>query len=455
MPLFAIRYSLFASLILLLVCCTNAKAIPLFARKYNVSCFTCHTSPPMLNDFGRRFQANGFQLPSAPADITPQQDNAAFPLTLVALPVAAHEREVDNIYPTPAKVKTTIKELELELFSTASLGAHFSYFTEVEIGLEGNETAIGLGAFYLLYTDVLGNGSGNLNFRIGKMNLRLPFASTSFLSNTSPLFFKDQVFSKSDGGGGGGSESAGEEEEESGGGNIVSAEGAAFARNDLKFADAQFAISAFGMLPQLWDGLRWELAFSTGAANEIKLRDATAVFASLNQSLPIPNTSAQIGAFFYGGKQSIVTNGYLSYPRDNNLNRIGADLEFYDPWINRLHFYAQYILGKDDNADFWDLDRRVTGSSFGVDAILLPQKFYAFARYDKLTTKLANGTKPHGGGADASQIDAGLRYHLLPNVIVTGGVTIADSKRPRQIGIVYIDEDKTTTSFTIGILLGY
>ncbi|MDH5499447.1 MAG: hypothetical protein OEY12_18650, partial [Nitrospira sp.] len=40
-----------------------AQAIPAFARKYNVNCTTCHTAPPILNQFGRRFLENGYQLP--------------------------------------------------------------------------------------------------------------------------------------------------------------------------------------------------------------------------------------------------------------------------------------------------------------------------------------------------------------------------------------------------------
>lgn len=40
-----------------------AHAIPAFARKYNVNCTTCHTAPPVLNEYGQRFLENGYQLP--------------------------------------------------------------------------------------------------------------------------------------------------------------------------------------------------------------------------------------------------------------------------------------------------------------------------------------------------------------------------------------------------------
>lgn len=41
----------------------RAYAIPAFARKYNVNCTTCHTAPPILNQYGQRFLENGYQLP--------------------------------------------------------------------------------------------------------------------------------------------------------------------------------------------------------------------------------------------------------------------------------------------------------------------------------------------------------------------------------------------------------
>lgn len=41
---------------------TEAAAIPAFARKYNLSCTTCHAPMPRLKDYGNDFAANGFRL---------------------------------------------------------------------------------------------------------------------------------------------------------------------------------------------------------------------------------------------------------------------------------------------------------------------------------------------------------------------------------------------------------
>jgi len=41
----------------------TSEAIPAFARKYDMSCTSCHTKPPRLNAFGEAFHMAGFQIP--------------------------------------------------------------------------------------------------------------------------------------------------------------------------------------------------------------------------------------------------------------------------------------------------------------------------------------------------------------------------------------------------------
>ena len=43
----------------------SADAIPVFARKYQTACQTCHWATfPALNSFGRAFKDNGYTFPS-------------------------------------------------------------------------------------------------------------------------------------------------------------------------------------------------------------------------------------------------------------------------------------------------------------------------------------------------------------------------------------------------------
>ncbi len=51
------------SLLAVLTAVPHASAIPYYARKYGTNCTRCHVLPPMLNEFGQRFIANGYRLP--------------------------------------------------------------------------------------------------------------------------------------------------------------------------------------------------------------------------------------------------------------------------------------------------------------------------------------------------------------------------------------------------------
>src|SRR5262245_65123886 len=50
-------------LVVLFVVDCECEAMPIFARRYNVPCSTCHTSPPRLNETGYRFRAAGYRMP--------------------------------------------------------------------------------------------------------------------------------------------------------------------------------------------------------------------------------------------------------------------------------------------------------------------------------------------------------------------------------------------------------
>lgn len=82
----------FYKYILVMIVCAGyfdfTDAIPAFARKYNLSCKTCHSPFPKLKDYGNEFAGNGFALPDrdAPRYFQETGDNE---LTLIRdLPIA-------------------------------------------------------------------------------------------------------------------------------------------------------------------------------------------------------------------------------------------------------------------------------------------------------------------------------------------------------------------------------
>ena len=58
-----VAFTLWATLaVTMLIAPPPAGAIPAFARKYGLRCTACHEAWPKLNDFGRAFRDNGYQI---------------------------------------------------------------------------------------------------------------------------------------------------------------------------------------------------------------------------------------------------------------------------------------------------------------------------------------------------------------------------------------------------------
>lgn len=406
------RKTLLTLLLVLVAAATvpTANAIPLFARKYNTTCFTCHTTEPLLNEFGRRFQANGFQLPGTSEKFA-QADQSIFAFGILATPMVSHTQTHDNLLDTTTDIANTFSGIEVGLFSSASLGAHFSYFAAVPVVVADGETTIEVEAAHLIYSDVLNDGTGSLNFRLGKFRIFSGFLKNVLLTGADPLVDGyDPLAGKT--------------------------------ANDLIAAgDPTFGVSAYGTLYAISEGLRWEVGATGGTKSDIDLNTARAYFASLDQTLYLNNAPVRFGGFLYRGIQDITDTSMAPMPWQNQVTRMGVDAEIFDPWTKRLDFFGEYSVGKDDKVDTSGNVLNMTGGFAGVNIILFPEKFYIYGRYDWMNQKETSDNQ--------HQIDLGFHYHLLPNVEFTGVYTVTmETQPPASI-------DKTTTSFGAGILFGF
>ena len=64
----------------------TADAMPVFARKYSMSCVACHSAFPRLNQFGEHFAANNMRLPNWRDDTVQTGDDR------LALPASSPRR---------------------------------------------------------------------------------------------------------------------------------------------------------------------------------------------------------------------------------------------------------------------------------------------------------------------------------------------------------------------------
>jgi len=94
----------------------NSYGVPYFARKYNVTCQTCHVLPPKLNQVGENFRANDYKLPG----VEPAHRTWPFALWLTQRGESQSSRDFKKTLPN-----------KVEVISGAPIGhTPLSYFLE-------------------------------------------------------------------------------------------------------------------------------------------------------------------------------------------------------------------------------------------------------------------------------------------------------------------------------------
>jgi len=128
-------------------------ALPAFARKYGVKCYTCHTIPPALNKNGYMFKRLGYRMPPDEMDgtkpapkITELDKNIKFSLTnsfAVLFQVSGTEdKTITETGATPPTATTTDSSFNLDEAAFFVAGAvpetGFSYFGHYEMYQDGS-----------------------------------------------------------------------------------------------------------------------------------------------------------------------------------------------------------------------------------------------------------------------------------------------------------------------------
>lgn len=361
-------FKIFASLILLLLLSDLSSSIPLFARKYNRSCYTCHTSPPMLNEFGRRFQSNGYQLPGT-VESTPIWMSNQLPFAAMLHSMFEWMREDEN--GVHKRSTFTFARTGADIFTAGTLGKHLSYFAAIVVDpAEGGGYEAALEVAHVIYNNIL--PMSNMNFKFGSFRLDLPYPVNLDISETGYLVYEYV--------------------------SEVSAGGTTEA--EFSLAEPQLGASIYGFIPQVLDGLRYEVALVNGTNVNEDIDNTPDLYIRLNQSVWVNNAPFRAGILYYLGKMK-------GNQQENKFNRFGFDAEFYDPWTKKVNVYFQYLTATDKVTG--EEEKKMNGFFIGGNVFILPEKLVGFTRYDfmKVSDQKTN------------QISIGLKYHFMPNVFVT------------------------------------
>ncbi len=161
------------------VFCSSARAIPAFARRYRISCTTCHAPFPALKDYGDEFAGDGFVIPEEEKErdyVSAGDDklwlNRDFPLA-VRFDAYALTSDRDDAKP----------DLEIpwgvKLMSGGALYKNISYYFYMYMSERGE--VAGLEDAYIHFNDIFGTsldimaGQFQTSDPLMKRELRLTF----------------------------------------------------------------------------------------------------------------------------------------------------------------------------------------------------------------------------------------------------------------------------------------
>jgi hypothetical protein len=146
--------------VFLVASCDEARAIPVFAHRYGLSCQACHTAVPHLTPFGQAFLRAGYRLPPA----VPVKET--FPVSM----------KVNVQYSSALEPRQLPKVIvdELEFLSFASVTKHLSYRIE-QYAVDGGFPGLTRDA-WLSYTNRpdFGATTAALRATAGQFTLPLP-----------------------------------------------------------------------------------------------------------------------------------------------------------------------------------------------------------------------------------------------------------------------------------------
>jgi hypothetical protein len=174
---------------MVLVAPAPARAVPVFARKYQTSCQTCHTIFPKLNPFGEAFRLNGYRMPAETEDQVKEKPvsmgadaykhmfpDMVYPSSLPGDAPFAINVKLASVWASThdengtQKIKADFQfPQEANLFTAGTLGDNFGFFGEVTFA-ENSDGSAGVEIEHAQLNVDSPFGPKNLiHFRIGKI----------------------------------------------------------------------------------------------------------------------------------------------------------------------------------------------------------------------------------------------------------------------------------------------
>ena len=157
-----------ASLLLLSLAPASSDAMPVFARKYDMSCSLCHSAFPRLNAFGEQFAADNMRLPnwkdttkSGGDDMLALPDTVPLALRAQAYVQAREASVIDVETGEEVTADTDIQApYQIKLLSSAPLSDHITYYFYAIFAEKGGNGEVIVEDAWFRHDDVFGTDIG-------------------------------------------------------------------------------------------------------------------------------------------------------------------------------------------------------------------------------------------------------------------------------------------------------
>jgi hypothetical protein len=387
-------FALAAIMVLLGAGARPASAIPAFARKTGLRCTSCHESWPVLNDFGRAYRDNGYQLRLGKDDptTTPQ---GYWPVAIRITPHYEYNtlsnQDTDQ---GPKNFKTGgVADGAMDLLTAGTLANNVSFLV-VPTGF-ASDGSVSLESYWIYFTRPFFK-SDWFNLRGGKGELDLPVSAHRSINLTNGyLIYGYHPAADSDAAAPFDMGANQREIEVSGHdrGSMTRYNFSIFNANDSSGSRNAFdSASFYGHVQKYWQ-------FDSNAVSEAEV-GAFGAWANY------PTT-----AFTSGGEPIPGEGGNLK-----TSSRYGVEAQLWvGPAVTPLHFELVYAHGSDARALYGGTaDRAGTWNGGFLEAVWVPSRdllhWGVFGRYDLIR----NSNQPIGGTSkdfnDQDQLTGGIKY---------------------------------------------
>ncbi len=364
-----------------------SNSAPLFARQYGISCVTCHSAFPKLNDFGHQFADNNYRLANWKDTIVKTGDEelalpAYLPLAIRAQ-AFVQGRDAETINVTTGEGTQADSDFQapylIKLISSAPLSDHITFYFYGIFAEKGNNGETIIEDAWFSYDDVFSTGVGMMLGQFQVSDLMFP--------RETRLTFQDYMAYRM----------AGITYER----GVILSRGLGAIDLDVGFVNG--------------NGIEDNLTInSPGYRRPDHLFDNDnnkAAFARIGTDIGSVNT----GLFIYSGEQKNATGaaGTVNGNRDTDKNIIGLDAS--GKIGNNIHWFGQLLWNEWDGFLNQNTNYRWFGMFVGADFIYGGKWTYSLL-YNYANADDFDNTDTVYEGIDINSLTFNASYYFMRNV---------------------------------------